>query len=81
MSTAGAGPADGDEKDGMQAEEIIASEAGVVLARVLQRQVPMFMVTCPRVSGRQAFHSLKQAFDCYAMELSNVVAARIVPTD
>ena len=44
----------------------------MVLARVLQRQVTMFMVTCARVPGRQAFHSLAQAFDCYAMEVSRV---------
>ncbi len=58
----------------MQAEQIIASEAGVVLARVLQRQVTMFMVTCARVPGRQAFHSLAQASHCYALEVSKVAA-------
>lgn len=55
----------------MQIEEVIASEPGVMLMRALSHDVSVYVVTCTRVPGKQVFHDLTQAVECYGLELLN----------
>ncbi len=53
----------------MDAAEVISSEDGVTLARAMRKGHTLYLVTCARVPGFQAFHSLEQAIQCFGLEL------------
>ena len=53
----------------MKTVETVGAENGVTLVRAIDRGVTVYVVTCSRVPGMQAFHSLEQAIEVYGMEL------------